>query len=280
MGPALLPLRVIVNRLWQHHFGEGIVRTPNDFGMQGDPPTHPELLEWLAGELIRNNWQLKPIQRLILTSATYRTSTASDPARLAADPENRLLWHRRPFRMDAENLRDSILSVAGSLNPEMYGAGVKSYIPAEAVATKAKERWPGNIEDGPSQWRRTVYLFRKRSVRLPMMDVFDAPDETMTCGRRILTTVPTQALALLNDGAVRRQAELFAARVQQEAPNSVAAQVDRAYRLALGRLPRESERTAALDFLAQGAAEGEKDEQPLVDFCHTLLSLNEFIYVE
>ena len=273
LGAGALTARVIVNRLWQQHFGDGIVRTPNDFGMQGDHPTHPELLEWLAGELIRNDWRLEPIQRLILQSATYRMSVDVDPAKYALDPENSLLWHRRPVRLDSEILRDAMLAVAGSLNPEMYGPGVRPVIPPEAIATKAKDRWPSGLEDGPDQWRRTVYLFRKRSVRIPLMDVFDSPDENQTCGRRVLTTVPTQALALLNDEQVRRQAGLFAARIEKDAPDSREAQIDRAYRLALGRVPYKSECDAVGKFLD---AEGNS----LVDLCHTLLTLNEFIYVE
>jgi mono/diheme cytochrome c family protein len=244
-GAGALTARVIVNRLWYHHFGQGIVRTPNDFGLQGEPPTHPELLEWLAGELVRNGWRLEPIQRLILASSTYRLSTEPDPQKLALDPDNKLLWHRRPIRLDSENLRDSILAVAGSLNLEMYGPGVRPVIPAEAIATKAKDRWPRGLVEGPENWRRTIYLFRKRSVTIPMMEVFDAPDENMTCGRRVQTTVPTQALALLNDQAVRRQAEIFAERVKKDAPDSSTDPVERAYRLALGRYPFASERLAA-----------------------------------
>jgi hypothetical protein len=166
-----------------------------------------------------------------------------------------------------------MLAVAGSLNTEMYGLGVRPLIPAEAIATKAKDRWPTGIEDGPEIWRRTIYLFRKRSVRMPLMDVFDAPDENMTCGRRILTTVPTQALALLNDDQIRRQASIFAARVEKEAPDTREAQVERAYRLALGRVPYASERQAVEKFL-------NTEGNSLTDLCHTLLTLNEFIYVE
>jgi hypothetical protein len=272
-GAGPLTARVIVNRLWHQHFGQGIVRSPNDFGMQGEPPTHPELLEWLAGELVRNRWRLEAIQRLILASSTYRMSTDFDVEKYALDPDNKSMWHRRPVRLDSEVLRDSILAVAGSLNLEMYGPGVRPVIPPEAIATKAKDRWPRDLVDGPDQWRRTIYLFRKRSVTIPLMEVFDAPDENMTCGRRVLTTVPTQALALLNDAQIRRQAEIFAERVTKEAPEAGDLQIERAYRLALGRFPKESEQKAASEFLAA-------DETSLVDLCHTLLTLNEFFYVE
>ncbi len=272
-GAGALTARVLVNRLWQKLFGEGLVRTPNDFGYQGEPPTHPELLDWLAGELIRNEWRIKPIQRMIVESSTYRMATSTDPAKFAVDPNNNLLWHRRPIRLEAEILRDNILAVAGSLNPKMYGPGVRPVIPPEAISTKAKDRWPTGIQDGPEIWVRSVYLFRKRSVRMPFFDVFDSPDELTSCGRRITTTVPTQALELLNDQQVRTQAELFAARVQRESAADVVAQIRRAYRLALARSPDASELELAENFLAAG-------DGALTDFCHTLLMLNEFMYIE
>ena len=248
--------------------------TPNDFGLQGEAPTHPELLDFLAGELIRNGWRLKPVQKMIVESSAYRMGTDYDEAKAEVDPDNKLLWRRRPIRLEAEALRDAVLAVAGSLDLAMYGEGVRPAIPEEAVSTRALQRWPKDIVDGPDQWRRTIYLMRKRSVKMPFIDVFDGPDENLTCGRRVPTTVPTQALALLNDTAIRRQARLFAERVREEAGQAgITAEVDRAYLLALGRLPTEAEKDAATAFITDNGL-------PLTDFCHTLLTLNEFVYVD
>jgi hypothetical protein len=278
-GAGALLARVIVNRLWQHHFGEGLVRTPNDFGLQGDKPSHPELLDWLAGELIRNGWRLKPIHRLILDSAVYRLSTRYDETSARMDPENLLLWRRRPMRLEAEALRDSILAVSGSLNEKSYGPPVRPYVPSEATLTRSKDKWPKDVVEGPETWRRTVYVFAKRSVRLPWLETFDAPDWNTSCGRRVPTTVPTQALSLMNDGFVREQARRFAARVAAEAARSGVDEPALAYRWALGRQPSASELDAASTFLdsRRGA-----DISPtaLVNFCHVLFTLNEFMFVD
>jgi hypothetical protein len=275
-GAGALLARVIVNRLWQHHFGEGLVRTPNDFGVQGDTPSHPELLDWLANELVRSGWRLKAIHRLILNSAVYQLSAHHDANIVRVDPDNRLLARRRPFRLEAEALRDSILAVSGALNYDMYGPAVRPYIPAEATLTRSKDKWPKDVVEGPNTWRRTIYVFAKRSVRYPWLETFDAPDGVTSCGRRVPTTVPTQALNLLNDPFVRQQARHFAARVTADAsPGSSAEKVRRAYQLAFGRTPKSSELDRALTFLNQadpGAA--------LVDFCHALFTSNEFMYID
>lgn len=279
-GAGVLLARTIVNRLWQHHFGQGLVRTPNDFGLQGDTPSHPELLDWLAGELIRSGWRLKHIHRLILNSAAYRLSTDNDPTRRGLDPEDRLVWRRRPLRLEAEALRDSILAVSGSLNEKMYGPAVRPSIPVEATLTRSKDKWPANVVEGAETWRRSVYVFAKRSVRLPWFETFDAPDGNTSCGRRVPTTVPTQALALMNEPFVREQARRFAARLTaSETQAGSSAQVKLAYRIALGRFPSGSELDAAVTFL-------EQSEDPagrytaLVDFCHVLFTLNEFMFVD
>ena len=189
-GAGGLLARVIVNRLWQHHFGEGLVRTPDDFGTTGERPDHPELLEWLAGELVRGGWRLKPIQRLIVASAVYRQATAGEPPGIGADPENRLLWHRRPIRLEAEAMRDAMLAASGRLNSTMYGPPFRPRIPAEAISTRSNDAYPADIRDGPATWRRTVYAFIKRSVPNPFAEVFDTPDSTAACGRRNTTAVP------------------------------------------------------------------------------------------
>jgi hypothetical protein len=275
-GAGALLARVIVNRLWYHHFGQGLVRTPDDFGTQGEPPTHPELLDWLAGELIRSGWSLKHIHRLIVTSATYGQAVEHDARKAEIDPDNRLLWTRRPLRLEAETLRDAILTASGSLNPKMFGPPVRPYIPKEAMATRTQDPWPKDVVDGPESWRRSVYLFVKRSIRQPMMETFDTPDPNTSCGRRLVTTLPTQALALMNDGFVRNQATRFAARVIEAAGPDSAARVRAAYRLALSREPSGSESEQARKFLSAG-----KDpKESLVDLCHLLFTLNEFVYVD
>jgi hypothetical protein len=282
---------VIVNRVWQHHFGEGLVRTPNDFGTRGERPTHPELLEWLAADLVAHGWKLKRLHRMILLSAAYRQGSAFDPQKAKADPDNRLLWRMRPRRLEAEALRDSLLAVSASLNAEMYGPAVKAPIPADAmVARNLKNPYPQDIADTDAVRRRSVYLFHKRVIPHPLLQAFDAPDAQQCAGRRATTTVVPQALTLLNDPFVRSRASDFAARLVKEAGDDPARCVDRAYRLAFGRAPAEAERTAGVAFLkAQErertarqplAAPGEARHLALTDYCQVLFGLNEFLYVD
>jgi hypothetical protein len=276
-GAGSLLARVIVNRIWQYHFGTGLVRTSSDFGTQGTPPTHPELLEWLAGELVRCGWRLKPLHRLIVTSATYRQANQYDPDNAAADPENALLWHRRPQRLEIEAVRDSILAVSGGLDPTMFGPAIKPYVPPEAMAGRNKDdKVERPSEDAPEQWRRTIYLFTKRSIPTPMLEVFDAPDSDVSCARRSESTVAPQALALLNDPFVRRQAKLFAERVQREAEDREEDFIEHAFQLALGRPPGEHEMAAASEFLKRA----DDRAAALTDLCHSLFTVNEFMYVD
>lgn len=253
-GAGRLAARVIVNRLWQHHFGEGIVGTPSDFGMMGDRPTHPDLLDWLAGELIHNGWRLKPIQRLIVTSAAYRQTSAFDPQRAKRDPENRLLWRQRPQRIEGEILRDAILSVSGCLNPQIYGPSIRPPIPADVISTRTSFPYQADGEDGPAQWRRSVYIFIKRETHYPMLDTFDGPNGINSCPRRVATTVPPQALYLLNDSFVRRRAIDFARRLQTAVGADARRQVDAAFELTLGRAPTPVEQRASLLFLRRQLA--------------------------
>jgi cyclophilin family peptidyl-prolyl cis-trans isomerase len=273
-GAGRLTARVIVNRLWQHHFGEGLVRTPNDFGRQGDRPVHPELLDFLARRLIEGGWQLKEIHRLIVSSSAYRQHFAFDAAKAAADPENRLFGRRRPQRLSAEAIRDAVLAAAGSLNRQMYGPGIKPPIPAEAIfptAPKHGEVWPTNAEDGPATWRRSVYVITKRSNFVPFLQTFDAPDAASSCACRSTTTVPTQALLLMNDPFVRNQACRLADAVRLLAGHDPADQVRLAFLRTLSRPPTSSEAERALLFLAQ---------QSLDDLCQVLFQTNEFLYVD
>jgi hypothetical protein len=311
-GAGPLVARVIVNRVWQHHFGEGLVRTVNDFGVRCDPPTHPELLEWLASEFVKGGWKLKPLHRLIMNSSTYAQRSdvptlplgnerrARSPARaptlqrsntpLSIDPDNRLLWRRRPQRIESEILRDSILVVSGALNPEMFGPAYKSPIAPEAIqARNMTDPYPADLQDTEATRRRSVYMFHKRVVQQPLMQAFDGPDAQASCGRRVTTTVAPQALALLNDRFIRARAEDLARRLEKDAGDATPAQVQRAWRLVLSRDPTVGELNSSTTFIdaqfAQRSARGEKEKtdarhRALTDFCQALFALNEFIYVD
>jgi hypothetical protein len=262
--------RVIVNRLWQHHFGRGIVGTPNDFGVQGDPPTHPELLDYLARELVDRGWSLKAMHRLMVTSAAYRRSTRASAETLKADPDNKLLSRAERRRLEGEVLRDSMLAVSGRLNLKAGGPSVRPELPAELGKVAG---WTVT-EDKAERDRRSVYVFAKRNLRYPLFSVFDAPDGNETCPARGRTVTAPQALTLLNGGLSLDLAKSFAARVSAET-ESPAAAVERAWRLALGRVPTADESSRAAAFLgSRPPAEG------LVDLCHVLFNLNEFAYAD
>jgi mono/diheme cytochrome c family protein len=281
-----LTARVVVNRIWQYHFGKGIVRTPSDFGLTGDRPSHPELLDWLATEFVKRGWSWKAMHRLIVTSNAYRQSSRYDAASAAKDPENKLLWRMNPRRVEAEVLRDGVLAVSGKLNPEMYGPGVFPRIDPAVVNTGSRPRWPLDAKEGPDVWRRSVYIFVKRSVIVPLIEVFDCPATTISSPVRSAATIAPQALALLNNEFVLEQARHFAERVRREAGDDRRAQVTRAFSLALAREPQPKELEWSLGFIesqAKGYA-ARKHEQPgeaaLADFCHAIFNLNEFLYVD
>ena len=262
-GAGNLLARVIVNRLWQHHFGRGLVATPSDFGAQGDAPTHPELLDFLAAELIRNGWRLNPVHKLILSSATYMQGDATDSARMKVDPDNALWWHRSPQRLEAEGIRDSILAVSGDLDKKMFG--------------------PGSLDEGMK--RRSIYFTVKRSRLIPMMTQFDWPDSLQGMGRRVNTTVAPQALLLMNNPHVRDAASNFAKKITAGGTDP-GGLVARAYRTALGRAPSQAETADGAAFLASQTAAYTADKKPdaqhlaVTDFCQAVFSLNEFIYAE
>ena len=286
-GAGALLARVMVNRVWQRHFGEGLVRTPSDFGTRGERPTHPELLDWLASEFVRSGWSIKHLHRLILNSATYQQASGYRPAMASIDLENRFWWRQLPARLEAEALRDAMLSVAGSLNLEAFGPSFKPPIQQEAMqARNVRNPYPKDAKDTARTRRRSVYMFHKRVVQYPLMQAFDAPDAQQSCGRRMNTTVAPQALALLNDPFVRLRASDLAGRIQEEAGNDREAQVDRAFELTLNRAPEAAERAEATGFLSQQTDErarrGESNASlaALTDFCHALFGLNEFIYVD
>jgi mono/diheme cytochrome c family protein len=252
-GAGHLLARVIVNRVWQHHFGRGIVATPNDFGFQGERPTHPELLDWLAADLIRHGWSIKRLHKNLMMSATYRQATTYDDADAAEDPGNHLLWRFQPRRLEGEAIRDSLLAVSGTLDPAMFG--------------------PGSLDE--NMRRRSVYFTVKRS-RLPnSMLVFDWPEHLVSIGSRPSTTVAPQSLYLMNSPQARQYAEALAKRA--------AGDIGSIYLLALSRKATPGEREAAAVFLKTQTAsyEGNPDaaRHALTDFCQALMSSNEFLYL-
>jgi hypothetical protein len=269
-----LTARVIVNRLWQQHFGHGIARTGSDFGIAGERPTHPELLNWLASELTGREWSLKHIHRLIATSAAYRQSVKGDEAGAKLDPENKLLWQYPRRRLDGEALRDAMLAVSGQLNLKAGGPSVFPELPAELQ--KSAPAWKPSA-DAAERNRRSVYVFVKRNLRYPLFALFDAPDRTETCARRFTTTTAPQALTLLNDSVVLGFAKAFAQRVTKEVGTDRQKVVDRAFALAMGRPPTSEERAALLGFLERHKG---KPAEAIVDLCHALLNVNEFVYVD
>ena len=290
-GAGVLLARVIVNRVWQHHFKEGLVKTASDFGTRGDLPTHPELLEWLTSEFIHHGWSLKHLHRLMLNSATYRQSNTSNADNAAVDPSNHWLWQRRPMRLESEVLRDSILAVSDSLNPAMYGPSFKPPIAVEAMqARNVKNAYPRDAKDSAETRRRSIYMFHKRVVQYPFMQAFDAPDAQVSCGRRVNTTVAPQALALLNDPFVRLRAAELAQRLQLEFSSEQTKQVQRAFELCLARQPEADELEDAIAFLrSQQEARSQRDSNlsaeqasqlALTDICQMMFSLNEFIYID
>ncbi len=325
-----LTARVIVNRLWHYYFGRGIVATPNDFGHNGQKPTHPELLDWLASELVSPTiddgrwtmetymrssivhrpssqltpWSLKRMHFLIVTSSAYRQSSEFKPAEAKVDPENRLLWRMNRKRLDAEALRDSILAVNGALNPVMGGPSVHVPLEPEVYDTIFTESEPDNLwpvsADPRQHTRRSLYLFRKRNVRLPMMAVFDQPDFMSSCAARGKSVHALQALTLINSEWMLQQSRVLAKRLLSENGDDRQT-IGRLYEIALARPPTAKERALAARFLAEQQALLGKPEKPreslalpavhgselarsraaaCQDLCLATLNLNEFAYIK
>jgi hypothetical protein len=287
-----LTARVIVNRIWQFHFGEGLVRTPSDFGVMGESPTHLDLLDWLADEFTRNGWSLKWLHRLILSSNTYRMSKEWNNEYGKVDPENRLWWRFPYRRLEVEAIRDSVLHVSGRLNAKMYGPAMYPFIPQEALAGNSDpdKIWPAYDEAEAS--RRTVYAFIKRSLVVPMIEVLDLCDTTKSSAKRAVTSVAPQALTLFNGRFVNEQAVHLARRLEKEAGDDVDHQIARAYLLALCREPTAVECQTMRDFVGAEAARLSAEaaaastplapeaarHQALEQLCRVIFNLNEFVY--
>ncbi len=271
-----LTARVMVNRIWQYHFGRGIVATSNDFGRMGTRPTHPELLDYLANEFVSCNFSFKQMHRLIVHSNTYQQASAP-PSEVAykilattKDPDNKFLWHFNRQRLEAEQLRDAMLSVSGLLNPKQGGQSVMIPIDQELVNALYKPSQWQPAKDPGEYNRRSIYLLAKRNLHLPFMEVFDAPDLLVSCTRRESSTHAPQALELMNGTFANAQAEALTKRLETEAGPNLRKQIDLGYRLTTGRPAKPQEIQLAMEFL---------QTQPKREFALTLLNLNSFLYV-
>ncbi len=259
--------RVIVNRLWQYHFGQGMVTTPSDFGFNGGQPSHPDLLDWLAQKFRSGGYRLKPMHRLILTSSTYRQSSVINTAAARIDAGNRLLWRKTPQRLEAEEIRDAVLVATGKLNPAIGGVG---YRDVRHFEFKGSNFYESVNETGLEALRRTIYRFSPRGGRNPFLDTFDCPDPSVTTPKRAATTTPLQALALMNNALVFSLADDFADRMQREVGDSTDAQVKLVCLVAYGREADEQEVRLASQFV---------NEHGLASYCRVILNSNEFLYV-
>ncbi|MCU1330741.1 MAG: Planctomycete cytochrome [Bryobacterales bacterium] len=263
--------RVEVNRIWQALFSYGLVRTPNDFGRQGDAPTHPELLDWLATEFVEKGYSVKQLTRLIMLSNAYQQGSVGDIQNVKKDPENFYLSRMNRRRLNSDSIRDTILATSGNLN--LKAGGMSVIVPLnkeEMEAARMPQLWPP--EPDPREWfRRSIYLQIKRSLTLPMLAIFDSPDSAVSCARRDVSTVAPQALALMNGDFAVAQADLFAAQVKKEAGDVPDEQVNKAWRRAFGRIPTAREKEIALDYLQKNS---------LSRLCLFIFNITEFIYVD
>ena len=288
-----LTSRVIVNRLWQHHFGSGIAATTSDFGLMGIGPTHPELLDWLASELMRTGWSLKELHRLMATSAVYRSASRSTPPAegvpadddvraawtrlIERDPGNRWYGRMSRRRLEGEAIRDTMLAACGTLNDRMGGPRVRPPLPPEVVKTLLKNQWP--VTEAPSEHtRRSLYLFVRRNLKYPLFDVFDRPDQNLSCSRRQQTTIAPQALAMLNSeftiNCAARLADEVLAHEASAVDRTPADAVARCYLRLLGRRPTPAEQSAAEELIAAGGPAG------WIDLCLALFNTSEFVYID
>jgi len=270
-----LSTRVIVNRVWHYHFGRGLVGTPSDFGLMGERPSHPQLLDYLTSHFVENGWSIKKLHRQILLSSTYQQSSANNELASQTDPENKLLWRYSRRRLEGETVRDSILSVSGALNAKMYGPGVFPPLPPGVVT---RGGWKKD-EDSSEANRRSVYVFVRRNTRYPMFEAFDMPDTHESCARRNNTVTPGQALELMNNELVFAWSKDLAKRVSNDAGMTPQARVERAYRLVYSRPPKAEETASALAFLERQDKITGSREASFVDLCHMMLNSNEFLYL-
>jgi hypothetical protein len=270
--------RVMVNRLWKHHFGEGLVRSVDNFGVLGELPTHPELLDFLAAEFVKQNWSIKALHRLMVLSSTYQmASTITDAKAVQADAQNKLL-HRMPIRrLEAEAIRDAILTVSGRLDPKPFGPGVLPFLTAHMAGRGRPDRSGPLDGDG----RRSIYINVRRNFLTPMFLAFDYPIPFTSIGKRTASNVPAQALILLNNPFVTQQAELWSRKALAEPNLTPEQRIRKLYITAFARQPEPNELTDALKFLdEQGRLRGAPNHpQAWADLCHVLFNVKEFIFI-
>jgi hypothetical protein len=285
-----LVARVMVNRIWQWVFGEGLVATENDFGVAGDTPSHPRLLDYLASEFIDSGWSVKHLVRLLAGSSTFAQASDWNPQAARVDHDNRLLWRWQPRRLEAEAVRDSMLAVSGSLNPSMHGPSMFPRLPDSVLAGQSMPGLNWGEPDPEQNLRRSIYIFVKRSLAVPELELLDSPDTTSSCEQRRVSTTGPQALTFLNGDFAHEQARRLARRVMRATGDERDNQVRGAFRMGLARGPRPDELKAALDFLRVQEAQIRQDvdgtettpvirERALQSFCLTLLNTNEFFYL-
>jgi hypothetical protein len=271
-----LSTRVIVNRVWHYHFGRGIAGTPSDFGVMGDRPVNKELLDYLTATFVENGWSIKKLHRMIMLSSAYQQSSSSNEAAAKVDPDDKLVWRYNPHRLEGEVIRDSMLQVSGLLNDKMHGPGVFPPLPPGIAASRGG--WKEN-ESAAESNRRSVYIFVRRNMRYPMIEVFDMPDTHESCARRDVTTTAPQALELLNNEMVLDWARSLAKKVGNDSGLTADEMVNRAFRLAFSRQPSERERKIATEFLARQEKIAGTRDAAITDLCHMLLNSNEFVYI-
>ncbi|HMC59278.1 MAG TPA: DUF1553 domain-containing protein, partial [Candidatus Solibacter sp.] len=270
-----LTARVMMNRIWQFHFGRGIVSSANDFGRMGTQPSHPELLDWLANHYIEGGWAMKPLHRMILLSSVYLQSSISpvEKAGMEKDADDALLWKYSHRRLEAEEIRDSMLAIAGRLNLKEGGPSFMPPIDPDLVLSLKRPQYWVATRDKSEYDRRTIYMIYKRNLRLPFEEVFDAPDTLLSCARREQATHAPQALELLNGQTSNELAAVFAGRIVKERATA-SERVDYAWRLAAGRLPTAGEKALSLKFVAANP-----DPVGIKEFALALFNLNAFLYV-
>ncbi len=273
--------RVIANRIWLHYFGRGIVRSPNNFGLMGEAPTHPELLDYLATELVRDEWQLKRLHRSILLSSAYRLSTGDNSAAQQLDPANNLFWRQNLRRLSAEQIRDGVLAITGQLNQQVHGESMYVTLSAEVLASQSQPGlgWGDSAPD--QQARRSIYIHVKRSLPVPLMSAFDFPDTDISCEARFLTTQPGQALTMLNSSWMQQQARAFVERLQREVGDDLRQQAARALELTTSGAASPEDVTELLSLVQRLQREHQvSDDQARTAMCLVALNINSFFYVD
>jgi hypothetical protein len=276
-----LTARVFVNRVWGWHFGQGLVRTPNDFGAQGEPPTHPELLDWLARDFVDQGWNLKRLHRQILLSSTYQMQSAITPEAMQVDPHNRWLSHFPRRRLEGEAIRDALLACSGTLNSEPFGPPVVPPLSGDELTGLFDSRGKWQVtKDRCEHARRSIYVLVRRTFVYPLFAAFDPPEVMTSCPKRLQTIVPTQALALLNSPVAREQAAVMARRLVTECGTDTTTAIDRAWLLAFSRSPKANEAQYAKAFLDTRTRDVSSGEAALAELCLALFNTSEFIYID